>query len=336
MSFYRNRYEIYRDLCVNWYGNDYSNTKFPNEILITYHDIFDLHRYLNYSIEGKSLIENVKNDKVKCVIIPFDFNPVLADSKYFYLKDKEFLNHKNISFWSTDKIDDDFENITWGISVLELFQDFIDNDTSYLKKDVHFLCLNGSKKPHRVFLKNFLVKNDILKKCVYSFLWEGITPDLQLEDGEFYGHENLEVKRKIENKLYRKDNIKNLYEKCLIEIVTPTGSNLVTEKSLKPLINGVPFLIFTKDDVHGRLCLTNLVFIDTWYKNIGVDINYFKLDYSDLNSVENKIIELSNMSIDEIKNKYSDVFELAEKNKKIINNRLITYLKTIKHKKRFI
>ena len=60
------------------------------------------------------------------------------------------------------------------------------------------------------------------------------------------------------------------------------------------------------------------LFYFNWYKNIGIDINYFNLDLSNPDCIKNKIKELCDMSFLNIKIKYKESFEKAKVNQKLI------------------
>ena len=65
--------------------------------------------------------------------------------------------------------------------------------------------------------------------------------------------------------------------------------------------------------------MSMVLFWRKWYKSIGIDIDYFNIDYYNPNSIREKIIELCSMTLSEIEEKYKDTFEKAEQNKILIN-----------------
>ena len=119
----------------------------------------------------------------------------------------------------------------------------------------------------------------------------------------------------------------------MFDIVTPSGHNLVTEKTLKPLLFGKPFLLWMyhnlEDDSEDygefghtgvTIAMSRVLFWKKWYESIGIDITYFDIDYYNANCVKEKILELSAMSLSDVKQKYKDSFKKAEENKIKINN----------------
>ena len=63
--------------------------------------------------------------------------------------------------------------------------------------------------------------------------------------------------------------------------------------------------------------------------NFGIDVNYFNIDYKDKNSVENKILELSKLSVKQLFTEYNKTFEKAKQNQKLIKQYLNKYYEKI-------
>ena len=159
-----------------------------------------------------------------------------------------------------------------------------------------------------------------------------ISPDISVDRFEGEINDDESHLEKIDNQILHSNTITPLYEKTLFEIVAPSGHNLVTEKSLKPLLHGKPFLLWfqmTLDndwEFYTRFgysevttTMSRVLFWRKWYKSIGIDIDYFNVDYYNPNSIKEKIIELCSMSLSEIQEKYKDTFAKAEKNKILVN-----------------
>ncbi len=91
----------------------------------------------------------------------------------------------------------------------------------------------------------------------------------------------------------------------MFEIVSETMENLITEKTYKPLLCGVPFIIYNEktDDIINS------------YKNLGIDINYFGIDYSDIENVNQFIKSILSEDTNLLKQKYKLAFIQAEENK---------------------
>ena len=294
--------------------------------IIVYHRLYDLEMYLNNTIEGSNLKRFVESGN-KINIHPQDSYYICDIDKYIYKKNKTFLESKDVNFYSTDKLDDTFENLSWGTNILEAIYDnkliTADRKFNYSK---HFLCLMGTEKPHRIWLSKYLQSNkNILSKGIVSARWLGVSPD-----GLTKHPHNVDEPLK-----YKKESLDSFYNNCLFEIVTESQNSLITEKTLKPLLYGVPFIVSfkTKYDTE-KSWESYLEGIDTslsnsasleiihWYKNIGIDIDYFDIDYLNPNSIEEKIKELCNMSFKNILKKYKDTFEKAKQNQIIIKEKL--------------
>ena len=161
-------------------------------------------------------------------------------------------------------------------------------------------------------LFEFLEKNNLLTKGICSFHWMKISPDISVDRFEGEINDDESHLEKIDNQILHSNTITPLYEKTLFEIVAPSGHNLVTEKSLKPFYTQLGYSEVTTT-------MSRVLFWRKWYKSIGIDIDYFNVDYYNPNSIKEKIIELCSMSLSEIQEKYKDTFAKAEKNKILVN-----------------
>ena len=304
--------------------NDYNKEIiYPEVTRISYHLIKDVYLFLK-TPQGQQLLSDVDNKKVfKVIFLPYEPYPIKYYEQNIFKKIKHIFDNKKISIYCTDFLSNDFTNLTHGTVVLEVMQKFLQTNVS-LNPSQHFLTLNKRKKMERVTLYNFLEQNNLLKKGICSFLWLKQSPDLDVFDEDKYdGH--------IQKKLYV-DEIKKFYEQTLFEIVAPSGTHLISEKTLKPLLFGKPFLIWNYEflnfkDFHEYKIsgfskqveiFNRTLFYFNWYKNIGIDINYFNLDLSNPDCVKNKIKELCNMSFLNIKLHYKETFEKAKTNQKLI------------------
>ena len=59
--------------------------------------------------------------------------------------------------------------------------------------------------------------------------------------------------------------------------------------------------------------MSRVLFWKKWYESIGIDINYFDIDYYNPNCIKEKIIELCRMSISDVQEKYKDSFKKQKK-----------------------
>ena len=305
----------------------YKNTKFDTNVLV-YHRLYDLEMYLNNTIEGNNFKKFVESGN-SMNILPIDSYRISSIDRYIYKKNKKFLKSKNVNFYSTDKLDYDFENIGWGTTILDSIYHLINADRTF-DNSKHFLCLMGTQKPHRTRVYDFLLEENIISKGITSARWKGVHISSW--------------------KNYDKRILDNYYNSCLFEIVTESTEELVTEKTLKPLLYGVPFILpFLKEGVgceektymdtifkeyltgeySATLPNSRTLQIIEWLENIGIDINYFDIDYLNLNSIEEKIKELCSMSFEDILKTYSDTFKKAKQNQIIIKQKLNKFYETI-------
>lgn len=311
--------------------NEFKSNTFEKGIIV-YHRLYDLEMYINNTIEGSNL-KNFVNSGNKISFIPQDSYHISDIDKYIYEKNKPLLESENVNFYSTDKLADGFTNLFWGINILNIVNEneLITADRKF-NGSKHFLSLMGVEKKHRQFLFDFLSEENLLAKGIVSARWLGISPDvLKTKPHEV----NDDIK-------YRKELLDSFYNNCLFEIVTESRESLITEKTLKPLLYGVPFIVSfkTKDDtkkcwesylVGGNQSFITSASLQTihWYKNMGIDINYFDIDYLNPNSIEEKIKELCSMSFKDILKKYKDTFEKAKQNQIIIKQKLNKFYETI-------
>lgn len=298
---------------------------------ILYHTIDDVYSFLKCEV-GKDLIKQHEEKKVdKIIFAQTDNYQVDFYEQYIYeLLETFYLKKYNIEIYDTGFLSNDYKNINYGITVLSWMEDFF--GIKYKTKPKrHFLSLNSRAKDTRVILFDFLNKNNLLTKGICSFHWLKISPDIPVDKFQGEVDTNESHLKIIDNELLHKKSITPLYENTLFEIVSPSAHNLVTEKTLKPLLYGKPFLIwlyFTLEDDwknfqqfgHSEVTRTMsmVLFWRKWYKAIGIDVDYFNIDYYNPNSIKEKIIELCSMSLDEIQKKYKDTFEKAEQNKILI------------------
>jgi hypothetical protein len=87
-----------------------------------------------------------------------------------------------------------------------------------------------------------------------------------------------------------KENIINYYKNCLFEIISESSAISISEKSYKPILAGTPFLYWTFEN--GQSYHTQL----TFFEKLGIDVNYFNIDYSDRFAVKEKVKELLTLS----------------------------------------
>ena len=304
----------------------YKNTTFDNNILL-YHRLYDLEMYLNNTIEGDNLKRFIESGNTMN-ILPVESYRISSMDRYIYKKNKKLLNSNYVNFYATDKLDTDFQNIGWGSTILDETNHLINADRTF-NNSKHFLCLMGLGKPHRRRIYDLLSESNLLGKGIISARWRSIYAD---------------------HLRYDKNILDNYYNNCLFEIVTESTETLVTEKTLKPLLYGVPFILpflkqggdfnekrdldimfskYLEGDFGITLPNSRTLQLIEWFENIGMDINYFDIDYLNLNSIEEKIKELCSMSFKDILETYSDTFKKAKQNQIIIKQKLNKFYETI-------
>ena len=309
------------------------NYEWKKTTKILYHTIDDVYTFLQDTKAGKDLIKKHEEKKVDKIIFAEtdNYNVGLYEQHIYELLKSLYLSKYNIEIYDTGFLSDDYENINYGITILSWMEEYF-NISYETKPNRHFLSLNSRQKEPRVNLFNFLEKNNLLTKGICSFHWMKISPDISLDKFEGEIDDNESHLEKVHNGVLHSNNVTDLYEKTLFEIVSPSAHNLVTEKTLKPLLHGKPFLLwmyfidendwtFYTEMGYSNITRTMsmVLFWRKWYKSIGIDIDYFNIDYYNPNSIREKIIQLCSMSLDEIKEKYKDTFVKAEENKILIN-----------------
>tara|TARA_Y100000996_G_C22467787_1_gene620822 strand:+ start:50 stop:973 length:924 start_codon:yes stop_codon:yes gene_type:complete len=301
--------------------------------IIKYHRLSDL-------LQRLQNVWTTTNLNKQIVCLPVDAYHINAYERYLYYRNKDMFD--KVTLYSTDKVEENFSNITFGTDILDNFPYYKKCDRKY-NNAKHFLCLLGTPKPHRVNLKNFIFKNNLQSKGMISSIWSGISPDIQKDNDTMWGINTLHDGTVNTNQMYSKETLDNLYTNCAFEIVTESCSQLITEKTLKPLLYGVPFIFYSKISNEPLAFPYNDSFRDTeiydWVNvleniekvklNYGIDVNYFNIDYKNENSIEDKILELSKLTIKQLFTKYNQTFKKAKQNQKLIKQYLNKYYEKI-------
>lgn len=306
-------------------------------VRITYHLVDDIYVFLKNTKTGQDLLEKKIENKVnKIIFVQTDNYQVTYYEQFIYNKlNEEYLKKYDIQIYDTGFLSDNFTNITFGLTILSWMEQFY-NIKIKSEPIRHFLTLNSRKKLNRILLHDFLNHHNLFSKGLCSFHWLYISPDIL--SNNFLSGQNVDTDKEehltyVSNQTLHTQDVISLYEKTLFDIVTPSGHNLVTEKTLKPLLFGKPFLLWMyhnlEDDSEDygefghtgvTIAMSRVLFWKKWYESIGIDITYFDIDYYNPNCVKEKILELSAMSLSDVKQKYKDSFKKAEENKIKINN----------------
>ena len=304
--------------------NDYNEkVVYPEITRILYHLIYDIYLFLE-TPQGLQLLSDLKEKKVlKIIFLPYEPYKISPFERHIFAKIENLFDNKKIFIECNDILSKNCNKLTFSVIVLEVMIRFL--TTNITKKPIkHFLSLNKRKKIERLILYNFLEKNKILNKGITSFHWLNKSPDI---NNPINYDDDI-----IQPQLYEPINIQPLYEDTLFEIVCPSNLELICEKTLKPLLMGKPFLIWNyeflnyedfknyKSSGYSKEVdiFNKTLYYFNWYKKIGIDINYFNLDLTNPRCIKDKIIELCNMSIEEIQKTYIKTFQKAKLNKKLI------------------
>jgi hypothetical protein len=247
----------------------------------------------------------IQNNELKVVFIGNDsFDMTKYDFEYIE-NTPSIFKHKNVQYWQTNYCDevDSEQKLYVGVFIHHHLGNLL-NLTNYTHKTQnhtkYFLTLNNNKRPDREMLYNVYntFDSNIKEKIISSFNFAGI-----FLEKELFSFEN------IKHELLYTSNILNFYKDVLFEVVSETDAN-VTEKIYKPLILGVPFVLYS------RFALGQI----NYFKNIGIDINYFNLNYTDIENINNFILNLCSNDINILKIKYEHIFDMAENNRIKIYN----------------
>jgi hypothetical protein len=287
------------------------------KVYISYSYFEFIQKFLENSLFNK-FINNFVNNEIKIVLIPEEYFGVLADDFEYMKTHKWFFENKNLLYYQASYRTTEHtitQNLYLGTNIHYLLRKLLKNNSYNHLNQEHskiFITLNNRDRPDRVLLYNLYDSLSNKDKILASFNFKNIFLEKKLfvetsnytEDGSYqYGTINHST-------LYDQ-NLLDFYKECLFEILSESGSDGITEKTYKPLICGVPFIIYNQNPID----------IINYYKNIDIDINYFNIDYSNLENVNYFIKNTLSFSIEELKEKYKNVFIKANENKlKIFNH----------------
>lgn len=287
----------------------------PNKIIISYVGINELINFLKSEF-GKELINQTNLNNINLVIYPTDslclsFDDYNSLAEYF-----SFLKRDNVKFyqsWYNEFVNFELYCGSHIHNALSLFiNHFNDFSIDLEKKEKHFITLNNRWNSAREELFDFYINlNEFDKEKFYSS----------------FNFKNIFLNNNgITDNFYSDDVIK-YYQKSFIEIITESHFDSITEKSYKPLIAGIPFIYWGVDSRYGLKDFYQNQIL--YFKEIGINVNYFNINYLDSDSVREKIKEVLQLSKEELIEKYKEAFEMADNNKKIILNHLKQIEQTI-------
>lgn len=305
LKFYRNSIDI-EISPENDIFFSFTMDNIPDVVNISYCDVTDIIDLFN-TIEGGILIQKVYLNEVTLNIFPVDTTYISEEEKEYLIGHESLLKRDNVNFYQIWHDPDIKFKYHLGTVIQEALFTFMsrykNHSYDYSKKTKHFLTLNNFWTPYREDLfkvYDSLNEND-KKKFICSFKFK----DIHLENEsnnfkEIYNNFNL---------LYG-ETLFPLYDSSLIEIVSESSKEAVTEKSFKALLSGIPFIHWM--DIEGEEDISYQLEI---FNDLNIDTYYFGIDYTNKHSIEEKIRELLSLSVNEILEKYKEDFEKAEKNK---------------------
>jgi hypothetical protein len=271
---------------------------------ILYNRYVDIKNFFNKK-NTDELKNKLKNNLIKIIFIGNDSYPINKDDIEYIINNDWLFKNKNVQLWQTNYYNNEIsieQKLYVGVYIHHMLKEILTIEYQHTKNDFihHFLTLNNKDKPSRSLLFNLWqsFSTDDKNKLLASFNFKSIF----LEEKLFKCQSNIEMP------LLYSNNLLNFYKTSLFEIVCETGEFNVTEKTYKPLILGVPFILYNINTINQL----------NYFKSIGIDINYFNIDYTDIKNVNVFILEILKYDIFTLKEKYNHVFIKAENNKKKI------------------
>lgn len=282
-----------------------SNLRDKKKIYIKYCYFAYIKKFIENEV-FQNIINKFIDGDLKIVLIGDDVS-FLKHNDVEYIKNHDwFFENNNLLFYQVSYITTNQEfkqNLYIGIFVHYLLRHLLNESEYNHFQQNHkkvFLTLNNRERRYRTILYNFYetLDNEEKQKLLASFNFKNIFLEKELFPGNA-GDANYE-----HSSLYTSDILK-FYKNCMFEIVSETMGNLITEKTYKPLLCGVPFILYNEETID----------IINSYKNIGIDINYFDIDYSDIENVNLFVKNILSEDTNLIKEKYKSAFIKAEENK---------------------
>jgi hypothetical protein len=280
----------------------------PNNISISYVGIDGLIDFLNTPL-GESIITLVLENKLKVIIFPTDslcISEEQYDNLYKYIN---FLQNTNVKFYQSWYNEFLNFNLYCGSHIHNALHSFLieskNKKVNLTDKTKHFITLNNRWSLSREELADFYENLEDINKDKFISKFNFKTNSVS-DSNEFYGIDTF-----------------NIYDSSLIEIITESHYDSITEKSYKPLIAGLPFIYWRVDDNYK--IKDNYSDQINYFKLLDIDVNYFNINYNNSENIKSKIKQLLELSKEELLETYKSEFEKAEKNKE----KIIAYLSNI-------
>lgn len=297
-----NSFDNNNEFDIQLYGNNNSISYNKEKIFIHFKEFSYIKDFLENDVSD-SIKEDVKNNNLKVVFIGDDSYPIFNEDVDYIKSNDWFFKNKNVQLWVTNYNDEKSieKNLYVGTMIHFMLRRIINCDYQHSTQEFtkHFITLNNKDKPDRLRLYDLYTSLDS-NNFIASFNFNGVFLQEHL-----FNH--LEIKEN--EKIYDTDILK-FYKQCLFEIVCESGTVNVTEKSYKPLLLGVPFIPYAEN-------VSNQI---KYFKHIGIDINYFDLDFTDINNINKFIRKITSMNIDDVRKEYDYVFVKAQENRTKIKN----------------
>jgi hypothetical protein len=292
--------------------NELDMEDLPDNIGISYNNVSGFMN-LFQSEDGQTLINKAKLGELTLHIFPTDSVGITFEESEFLIENEETLKNANINFyqsWYNPSIN---YNLYFGSTIHSALDYLVSASKTETfptnVKEKHFLTLNNHFRPDRVDLYDFYeeLSSEDKSKFLCSFNFN----EVFLEEEIFNSPETI-------GEYIYKDNIVNYYKNCLLEIISESSVISISEKSYKPILTGTPFIYWSL--VTEQSYFPQLAFFD----ELGIDVNYFNIDYVDKFAVRAKIEELLSLSKEELLSTYNDAFVKAAENKQILINHITT------------
>lgn len=281
----------------------YEEDDIPNVVNVAFCDVTDIINLFN-SPKGYRVLDKALKGEITLNLFPTDSVGITEYERDYLVGHEVMFRKPNINLYQTWYDSDLKFNYHIGSTIHSALDTFIKHFRNIHfdenSKTQHFLTLNNLHTPVREDLYKLYesFSEEDKKKIKCSFIFKGIELDKDL------------VPQLNNYELVFGKHGGSHYDTTLIEIVSESSEIAITEKSFKPLIIGLPFITYINH-------LNGTVHQIEYLKDIGIDINYFGINYLSKESIEGKIKELLSMTVDEIIDVYSDDFKKAKENKKI-------------------
>lgn len=285
-----------------------------NVVSINYNNVESLEKFFETK-DGLLILNKVKQNLIHLNLFPLDSVGVTNSEINFLIDNKDFFTKTNVDFYQSWIIKEINFNLYFGSTIHSAMHYILTQSENinfdFDKKQKHFLTLNNLYRPNRNDLFDYYsaLNFNNREKFLCSFNFKNI----------YLEFDTFSQPHTIDLTMYG-NNIIEFYNKSFFEIVVESSYISITEKSFKPLICGVPF-IYWGVSIHSFPQME-------YFNYLGIDVNYFDIDYKTPSDLENKINEILNTPNDKLFTKYKSAFDKAKSNKE----KIVKYIKNIENK----